>query len=151
MPLNRISIKKNVSKKPLKRNNFKGFLRCLKGMICVPRKPKKPCAYQGCVALTDKRYCEVHQKLEAKRYNKYDRDPATHKRYGSTWKKIRATFLKSNPLCEICKNEHEQFVPATLAHHKKKLTDGGSNDWSNLMALCTSCHSRLHSKQGDYF
>jgi 5-methylcytosine-specific restriction protein A len=38
-----------------------------------------------------------------------------------------------------------------LVHHKSRLTDGGTNDWTNLQALCREYHSRLHAKQGDYF
>ena len=41
----------------------------------VPTKPKRPCSYPGCPKLTDGRFCEEHAKAEAKRYEKYDRDP----------------------------------------------------------------------------
>ncbi len=55
----------------------------------MPRKPKRPCSYPGCPELTDRRFCEEHAKKEAARYEKYDRDPATRKRYGRAWKRIR--------------------------------------------------------------
>jgi 5-methylcytosine-specific restriction endonuclease McrA len=29
--------------------------------------------------------------------------------------------------------------------------DGGSDDESNLIALCSSCHSRRHAVQGESF
>ena len=116
----------------------------------MPYKPKKPCACHGCRELTATRYCETHAKQEAKRYNKYDRNPESNKRYGGTWKQIRAAFLSANPLCEMCRNE-DRLTPATVAHHKIKLTDGGTNDWNNMKALCQECHSRLHAKQRDYF
>mgnify|MGYP000847462673 FL=1 len=116
----------------------------------MPYKPKKPCAYPGCPKLTTGRYCEEHQKAEAKRYNHCDRDPDSNKRYGRSWNRIRAAFLSANPLCEICKAEGK-LTPAELVHHRRKLTDGGTNDWSNLQSLCSECHSRLHSQQGDYF
>ena len=116
----------------------------------MPYKPKKPCAYPGCPKLTSGRYCEEHQKAEAKRYNHYERDPDSNKRYGRSWNRIRAAFLSANPLCEICTAEG-RLRPAELVHHKRKLTNGGTNDWSNLQALCSECHSRLHSQQGDYF
>jgi 5-methylcytosine-specific restriction protein A len=116
----------------------------------VPYKAKKPCAHPGCAKLTASRYCEEHQKVEAKRYNKYDRDPDANKRYGRSWNRIRAAFLSANSLCELCKIDG-RLTPATLVHHKRKLTEGGTNDWGNLQALCGECHSRLHAKQGDYF
>ena len=43
----------------------------------MPTKPKRPCSYPGCPRLTNGRYCEEHAKLEARRYEKYDRDPGT--------------------------------------------------------------------------
>lgn len=60
----------------------------------MPRKPKKPCAIPGCPNLTDGRYCEEHQKKENARYEKYDRDPAVHRRYGRAWKRIRDSYVK---------------------------------------------------------
>jgi 5-methylcytosine-specific restriction protein A len=116
----------------------------------MPYKPKKPCAYHGCRELTAKRYCPAHTKQEAKQYNKYERDPASVKRYSGAWKKIRAAFLSVNPLCEMCSTDG-RLTPATVAHHKIKLSDGGTNDWNNMTALCKQCHSRLHAKQRDYF
>ncbi|GHU82242.1 hypothetical protein FACS1894196_0250 [Clostridia bacterium] len=50
----------------------------------------------------------------------------------------------------MCKKD-DRLVPAELVHHKRKLTDGGTNDWDNLQSMCQVCHSRLHAKQGDYF
>jgi 5-methylcytosine-specific restriction protein A len=116
----------------------------------MPYKPKKPCAHPSCAKLTTGRYCEAHTKQEAKRYNRSDRDPDSNKRYGRTWKQIRAAFLSANPLCVMC-NRDGRLTPSTLAHHKIKLADGGTNDWENMMALCQECHSRLHAGQGDYF
>jgi 5-methylcytosine-specific restriction protein A len=88
--------------------------------------------------------------MEAKRYNHAGRDPDSNKRYGRAWTRIRTAFLSANPLCVVCK-EQGRLTPATLVHHKRKLTDGGTNDWANLQALCSECHSRLHAEQGDYF
>jgi len=116
----------------------------------MPYKARKPCTYPGCPKLTTGRYCEEHAKTEAKRYNQYNRDPGSNKRYGRSWARIRAAFLSANPLCELCKQDG-RLTPATLVHHKRKLTDGGTNDWNNLQALCQECHSRLHAKQGDSF
>ena len=127
-----------------------GFSCARKRRRSVPYKAKKPCANPGCSKLTNGRYCEEHAKVEAKRYNRSDRDPDSNKRYGRSWKQIRASFLSANPLCVMCQHDG-RLTPATLAHHKVKLTDGGTNDWSNLMALCQECHSRLHAQQGDYF
>jgi len=96
------------------------------------------------------RYCSEHAKAEAARYNRFSRDRERDKYYGSRWKQIRAAFIRANPLCEVCREEG-RLTPAAIVHHKAKLTEGGTNDWDNLQALCSECHSRLHAKRGDYF
>jgi 5-methylcytosine-specific restriction protein A len=116
----------------------------------MPLKAKKPCAHRGCRELTASRYCDTHAKQEAKRYNRHSRNSDSNKHYGRPWKQIRAAFLSANPLCVMCERDG-RLAPATLAHHKVKLADGGTNDWRNLVALCGECHSRLHAKHGDYF
>jgi 5-methylcytosine-specific restriction protein A len=116
----------------------------------MPYKPQHPCAHPGCPHLTESRYCAEHSKSEAKRYNHNERDPDSNKRYGRRWKQIRSSFMMTHPLCELCKADGK-LIPADLVHHKRKLTDGGTNEWENLMALCTECHSRLHVKEGDRF
>jgi len=114
----------------------------------MPNKPKRPCSHPGCPELTNGQYCPTHTKAEAKRYEKYDRDPNKNKRYGRAWKKIRAAFLRENPLCSMCW-QNEKLVAATTVHHKQKLTEGGAHDFANLQALCETCHGRIHAQQGD--
>ena len=59
----------------------------------MPYKPKRPCSRSGCPKLTDGRFCEEHTKEEARRYERYDRDPETRKRYGINWKRIRDIYI----------------------------------------------------------
>jgi 5-methylcytosine-specific restriction protein A len=114
----------------------------------MPSRPKRPCSHPNCPELTNGQYCPTHAKAEAKRYDKYDRDPEHNKRYGRAWKKIREAYLRSHPLCELCR-EGGRLVPATTVHHKQKLTEGGTHAHSNLQSMCESCHSRYHAEQGD--
>lgn len=114
----------------------------------MPKKPKRPCSYPGCPELTDSRFCEEHGKKEAARYEKYDRDPATRKRYGRAWKRIRDRYIAAHPLCAECKRQG-MLTPATEVHHILPLARGGTHDRSNLMSLCTSCHSTITAKDGD--
>lgn len=113
----------------------------------MPRKPKRPCSYPGCPALTDGRYCEPHQKLIDQQYEKYDRDPATRKSYGRTWKRIRDRYIAAHPLCEQC-GKTGKLTPAEEVHHIKPLSKGGTHDEGNLMSLCTSCHSEITAREG---
>lgn len=113
----------------------------------MPYKPKRPCSHLGCPKVTDGRFCDEHAKQEARRYERYDRDPAAKKRYGRTWKRIRDRYIATHPLCQQCE-KHGQIKPAEEVHHIKPLSQGGTNDVSNLMALCTSCHSEITARDG---
>jgi len=89
----------------------------------MPTKPKRPCSYPGCPNLTDDRFCETHAKTEAKRYEKYDRDPSAKKRYNSTWRRLRNNYIKAHPLCEHCLKENK-YIPAQEVHHVLPLAEG---------------------------
>ena len=113
----------------------------------MPMKPKHPCAHPGCPMLTDGRFCPEHERQEAKRYEKYQRDPATRKRYGRTWKRIRDKYIAAHPLCAQCKKAGK-LTPTAEVHHIVPLTRGGTNAWENLMSLCSSCHSEITAREG---
>ena len=99
----------------------------------MPKKPKRPCSYPGCPRLTDGRYCEEHAKLEAKRYEKCDRNPASRRRYGRAWKRIRDRYAAAHPLCELCLKEG-RLTPVEEVHH---------------IVPCKPCHSRITTEMGD--
>jgi len=122
--------------------------RSLGRRIPVPSKPKRPCSFPGCPKLTSGRFCDDHAKVEAKRYEQYDRDPETRRRYGRVWKRIRDAYVKQHPLCELCQ-QAGRFVPTEEVHHKVPLTEGGTHDKSNLISLCKSCHAKIHADRGD--
>ena len=42
-------------------------------------------------------------------------------------------------------------MEAEEVHHKKPLSEGGTHERDNLIALCKSCHSRIHAERGDRF
>ena len=108
----------------------------------TPYKPKKPCAHPGCPKLVAGRFCEDHAKQDAREYEKYRRDPDTRKRYGRAWKRIRDRYIAAHPLCEQCCLDG-RLTPVQEVHHIKPLSDGGTHDTANLMALCTTCHSGI--------
>ncbi len=114
----------------------------------MPQKPKRPCRYKGCPKLVSNTsgYCEEHEKLMAKHYDKFIRSPEHNKRYGHHWRKIRARFIKGHLFCESC-FAGGKYVLATEVHHIKPLSEGGKNDTENLMALCSSCHAKIHSSK----
>lgn len=116
----------------------------------MPRKLKHPCSYPGCPNLVEygSRYCEEHERMENRRYEKYERNPATKRRYGKDWQRIRSRYAAAHPLCEQCLKEG-RYTQAEHIHHIKPLSEGGTHDERNLMALCRPCHSRIHAERGD--
>ncbi len=108
----------------------------------MPYKPKKPCAHPGCRELTSSRFCPTHAKQDQREYEHYRRDPATRKRYGSTWQRIRDRYIAAHPLCEKCK-EAGRITPAQEVHHILPIAKGGSHAEENLMSLCKRCHSGI--------
>ncbi len=114
----------------------------------MPRRPKRPCSYPGCPNFIDGRFCEEHEKLEARRYERYERDPDTKKRYGRAWKRIRDSYANVHPLCEECMKKGV-YVKTEEVHHKQPLSQGGTHDRDNLIALCKECHARIHARSGD--
>ena len=68
------------------------------------------------------------------------------------WRKARDAVLKeSGGLCQMCL-EKGLIVPAVHVHHKIHLTPENLDnpaitlDASNLIALCSDCHSEIHAK-----
>lgn len=48
--------------------------------------------------------------MENRRYERYDRDPDTKKRYGREWQRIRKRYVEKHPFCEKC-FEHGVLIP----------------------------------------
>ena len=93
----------------------------------MPKKPRRPCSYPGCPNLCDGQYCEEHRKQARRQYDKYER---------------------SHPLCEMCL-EQGKHTPVDEVHHVLPVSKGGTHARGNLMALCRSCHNKIHHELGD--
>lgn len=63
--------------------------------------------------------------------------------YGQDWRRVRAAYLATHPLCEHC-----NAAPSWLVHHVLPLTRGGERlDPANLAALCGEiCHGAIHGR-----
>lgn len=110
----------------------------------MPR-PLHPCAVPGCPVLikSGERYCEAHTKDRNNAYNARRREAGYTRDYGSArWRKISIAFLADHPRCAWpgCGKLAE------VAHHLVEKKDGGTDEWSNLQALCWSHHSELHAR-----
>ena len=128
---------------------MKHSFRVAKKALTAPVKfKKKPCAYPGCSALVTGRYCGEHARKVNSDYEKFSRDKCTKRRYGCAWKRIRDKYASEHPFCGLC-FERGFAVPVEEGHYKVPLSEGGAHDRSNLIALCKSCHSQIHTKRGD--
>lgn len=114
----------------------------------MPRKPQRPCRYPGCSRLTDGVYCDDHEKIMNHHYEHFQRGYSAGKRYGRPWRRIRDRYVRIHPFCEMCLKEG-RFVKVEEVHHIVPLSRGGTNDESNLMSLCRSCHEKIHHDIGD--
>ena len=64
------------------------------------------------------------------------------------WRMTRKFYIKSNPLCEICKRKG-QTTAGQMVDHIKPITMGGSMiDQKNLQSLCNSCHAKKSGREG---
>lgn len=58
------------------------------------------------------------------------------------WQHVRLTRLMTDPLCVPCRNAG-RITPANTVDHQKAISDGGAPfDLTNLVSMCTSCHSQ---------
>ena len=125
-----------------------GFSFARMEVTTMPKMPKRSCGFPGCPNLTDGRFCEEHAKQENRRYERYQRDPATKRRYGRAWQRIRDRYAAAHPFCEEC-YKRGVLTPTEEIHHIKPLAHGGTHAEDNLMALCKPCHSRITVEMGD--
>lgn len=110
----------------------------------MPYKAARPCSHPGCPELVREpgvSRCPKHQR-EYEQAQDAKRGTAAERGYDARWREIRERFLYDHPMCEKC------GAPATVAHHIVRRRDGGKDTPRNLMALCASCHGRLHAKAG---
>ena len=89
-------------------------------------------------------YCDKHRVAVHRDYGRARRgfDAEVGFYQSAAWRAVRAAFLREHPLCARC-GGRGRVVAAMVADHVLPLKDGGARfDWTNLQALCVSCHNR---------
>ncbi|MDW5417733.1 HNH endonuclease [Iodobacter sp. CM08] len=111
----------------------------------MPYAAKRPCAHAGCKSLVGagQRMCAEHRK-QSQREQDQQRGSASERGYNVRWQKARATYLRSHPLCVMCKAEGRLMAARVVDHitpHRgdQELFWDTKNNWQ---ALCTTCHSK---------
>jgi 5-methylcytosine-specific restriction protein A len=64
------------------------------------------------------------------------------------WRKLRRAFLEKNPLCFCCEADG-RVEAADQVHHRIDRAERPdlAFEWSNLQALCASCHSKITNER----
>ena len=111
----------------------------------MPYKSLRPCSVSGCPELVrDGPYCKQHKREVNRAYDK-ERGTSAQRGYGANWRKLRKMVLSRSPICEDPFGLHKKYgdivITATEVDHAIPLRNGGTNEMSNLQALCKSCHS----------
>lgn len=110
----------------------------------MPERAARACAHPGCprlVRASGVSRCQKHQR-EYERKLDARRGSPTERGYDARWREIRDRFLAEHSTCEKCGGK------ASVAHHIIRKSEGGKDTPRNLMALCASCHNRLHARAG---
>lgn len=118
----------------------------------------RKCSRRGCMKITKdgSKYCELHKDFELERYKEYKRRKKNDKDYNKannfycsdSWIRLR-DLMRSEYLgmCVVCwaKNRHRELH---TIHHIEELKDNFERrlDASNLIAVCSSCHKRIHDE-----
>lgn len=111
----------------------------------MPTAPASPCAHPGCPGRAVKHgRCTTHAaQLEQSWRERYPdhRTSSSARGYGSEWERVRRAFLAKHKWCTICDEAGVRKL-ATDVDHIVPRVKGGTDDASNLQALCHEHHSR---------
>lgn len=67
--------------------------------------------------------------------------------YGTAWDKARqATLKRDRHLCQVCEAAGRVTV-ATEVDHITPKAEGGTDDMSNLAAICSNCHKAKTARE----
>lgn len=108
----------------------------------MPSLMAKVCAHAGCSSVGSERYCAAH-KREAQRHRTraWHSGTSTERGYDWEWRKYRARYLLSHPLCVTCLANGRTEAATVVDHivpHKGDRTLFRSP--TNHQALCRRCH-----------
>ena len=109
---------------------------------------RKLCSFSGCkntveVDIFDRNppRCPEHPfTFTPKRVYKHHYHQGKHIYSSSRWKRLRASYVAQNPLCEMCLLDGITTAVEDV-DHRKEIKDGGDPwDYNNLQSLCRHHH-----------
>lgn len=115
----------------------------------MPVKAGAACRRPGCAGIVVGGVCSRCGPLRRARDAAIDerRGTAAERGYDARWQRVRLMFLRAHPLCQDCA-EQGRVTEATDVHHVVAKRLGGTDEESNLRALCHSCHSKITAAGG---
>ncbi|USD68125.1 HNH endonuclease [Vibrio sp. SCSIO 43136] len=106
----------------------------------MPPRIPRPCRHPNCSALTICRsgYCDKHKHTG---WETHQAGRSRHERgYGSGWDRLKRIILKRDKhLCQLCLQKGRAVIATDVDHILPK-SQGGTDDETNLQALCKRCH-----------
>lgn len=117
----------------------------------MPKAALKVCSHPGCNVLSKNARCDKHIYVP-ERGKSWESDKVRGTRqqrgYGKQWQDVRKYVLsRDRYLCQACLKDN-RLTPAKEVDHIINKASGGSDDASNLQAICVSCHRRKTSREG---
>ena len=113
----------------------------------MPERIPRACRKRGCAKTTTDRsgYCPDHVN---EGWQQHQAGKSRHERgYGSQWDIRRARVLtRDKHLCQKCKRDGRAAAAKTVDHITPK-AHGGTDDDSNLEALCWPCHKSKTARE----
>jgi len=108
----------------------------------------RPCRKHGCggTTIASSGYCETHRH---EGWIQHQRGRTRQQQgYGRAWEILRARILKRDKyLCQTCLRQGIATEAKAVDHIKAKAF-GGSDDETNLEAICHACHRAKTASEG---
>ena len=112
----------------------------------MPMRASHECHFSGCHVTTRNKYCDEHKNVMRVRTRHRRRHYATPE-----YQANRAMALaRAKGCCQDPDHEGPRFINdprAVHADHVVAVQDGGTDQYTNLMIRCRSCHSRKTLKE----
>jgi 5-methylcytosine-specific restriction protein A len=123
---------------------FRGFF----AFTAVPRSAPRPCRSPGCIRMAGPGgYCADHVRPRPGTFADRDRGSSAARGYGYRWRQLRAHVMaRDGGLCQVCLLAGV-VRPATDVDHIIRKAAGGSDDPSNLQAICGPCHKAKTARE----
>ena len=121
--------------------SFSGFVfPCHLVFSTMPTRARTICRRPYCITvIAEPGYCEQHKKYRSG-WMQTSQQTNTERGYGWAWRQLRQRILeRDHGLCQPCLQANRAQAAIEVDHVVSKAR-GGSNDESNLQAICCACH-----------